>query len=99
MSEINPFILSVRFPRTLAWAPYLYAALCRIHDAKNEAVRACDKKYIGAASVPSGADETSRERRPLDLRSRKPSKSTFLKFPLRADRKNQLLKFFRPLKF
>ena len=35
-----------------------------IRDAKiqrraNKAVRARDKKYIGAASVPSGADETS----------------------------------------
>lgn len=38
----------------------------------------------------------AKRKRPLDLRSRKPSKSAFLKFPLRADRKNQLFKIFSP---
>ena len=35
------------------------SATQKIQRRTNEAIRARDKKYIGAASVPSGADETS----------------------------------------
>ena len=88
-------------PKFYPFASHKHLHALRIYtrrDAASATQKCSDAKYNSAGSGRA-MHETSRERRPLDLRSRKPSKIGFLKFPLCADRKNQLLKFFRPLKF
>ena len=83
-------ILPVRFSQALACAPHLIRGATPHPRHKNAATQNTTTQQAAERCTKRAA----KVKAPLDLRSCKPSKSAFLKFPLRADRKNQLFKNF-----